>query len=496
MIKRLASLSEMQGSSSKRIIKQINEIASRSGVLQQYTTYSRIWEYPWVWLQLELMKGRSLRLLDVGSERSPFLWFLATQGFDVTISDITANYWRVWRRASRQLKIAVGKRILDAQNLDLPTASVDVYLSVSVIEHIPDKAKVIAEATRVLRPGGLLVMTFDICEPDMGMTFPEWNGSAPTMAEFDNLFRNSPWFESGLAEVPWNTDDILDYLSWHRTTAPHHNYITGAAVVKRNDRVWIEPAWKDLLRNLRGKIHTTCSIAIWYLQHSVRVARRLIPAPINKPLRALRAMLQRLTMPPVESLPNVPDLFRVYRYLYQHPDIERRPGGWLYRDRFYPDYLTVGGASHAIFREALKFCQGQGVDVGAGLWPLPGAVPVDVWRGPGTGKSISDFENGSLDYVFSSHCLEHIDKWREVLAEWVKKLKPGGVIFLYLPHPDCAIWHPGSPFVGDGHKWIPRPEVIKQTLVELVCEIIQFDDGPDAMQSFYICARKLDGGKS
>ncbi len=195
-------------------------------------------------------------------------------------------------------------------------------------------------------------------------------------------------------------------------------------------------------------------------------------------------------MPPLTSLPNAPDLFHVYHYLQRHPDLERGPGGWLYMGKFYPDYLTVGGAGHAIFREALKYCQGQGIDIGAGLWPLPGAIPVDVWRGPGMGRTILDFKDGSLDYVFSSHCLEHIENWQEAFSEWLKKLKPGGKVFLYLPHPHCAIWHPGSPFVQNGHKWIPTPEIIKRTFQEFGCEIEQFDDGPDAMHSFYVCGRR------
>ncbi|GAI29487.1 unnamed protein product [marine sediment metagenome] len=217
---------------------------------------------------------------------------------------------------------------------------------------------------------------------------------------------------------------------------------------------------------------------------------RFVPVPVKKQLGVLREILQHLTTPSLESLPNAPGLFRVYRYLYQHPDLERKSGGWLYKGKFYPDYLTVGGAGYAIFREALKFCHGHGIDIGAGLWPLPGAIPVDVWRGPGIGRIVSNFDDASLDFVFSSHCLEHIENWREALCEWVKKLKPGGMLFLYLPHPDCAIWHPGSPFVGKGHKWIPRPEIAKRTLLEFECEIIQFDEGPDAMQSFHVCGRK------
>lgn len=220
----------------------------------------------------------------------------------------------------------------------------------------------------------------------------------------------------------------------------------------------------------------------------------LITRPFKRALRVVRITVNRFITPRLEDLSNTPDLFHVYRYLQYHPSLKRKSGGWVYKGRFYPDYLTVGGASHAIFREALKFCQGKGIDIGAGLWPLPGAMPTDIWRGPGVGTCISDFEDGSLDYVFSSHCLEHIESWRIALAEWVKKLKPDGRIFLYLPHPECAIWHPNSPFVGDGHKWIPTPEIVKRALQELKCEIIFFDDGPDAMQSFYICGRLRGGG--
>jgi hypothetical protein len=83
-------------------------------------------------------------------------------------------------------------------------------------------------------------MTFDICEFALGMTFPEWNGQALSMDEFDRLFKDSEWFEPGVSGLAWNTDDISKYLTWHRSTAPHHNYVTGGAVVRRNERVRME----------------------------------------------------------------------------------------------------------------------------------------------------------------------------------------------------------------------------------------------------------------
>ena len=64
-----------------------------------------------------------------------------------------------------------------------------------------------------------------------------------------------------------------------------------------------------------------------------------------------------------------------------------------------------------------------------------------------------------------------------------------------LPHPDCAIWHPKSPFVGTGHRWIPTPAVIKDALTEYGCPVRAFDDGPDAMRSFYVCGIKEGAGE-
>lgn len=194
-------------------------------------------------------------------------------------------------------------------------------------------------------------------------------------------------------------------------------------------------------------------------------------------------------MTALEDYPLAPDLFHAYRYWLSQPGVERASGGWRYHGKFYPDYLFVGGASFAIFREAARHCQGLGIDVGAGLWPLPGATPVDIQRGPGAQRQIEEFAPGSLDYVFSSHCLEHIVDWEAALDQWIRCLRKGGILFLYLPHPECTIWHPGSAFVGDGHKWKPTSDVIREALTRRGGTHVASDEGPDAMQSFFACYR-------
>lgn len=47
----------------------------------------------------------------------------------------------------------------DVQSLSLPTASVDLVLSLDVLEHVPDHFAAFTSFARVLRPGGTLVLT-------------------------------------------------------------------------------------------------------------------------------------------------------------------------------------------------------------------------------------------------------------------------------------------------------------------------------------------------
>ncbi len=121
-----------------------------------------------------------------------------------------------------------------------------------------------------------------------------------------------------------------------------------------------------------------------------------------------------------------------------------------YKDKIYPDYLRDGNACRFIIPMAKHFCNGMGVDVGASEWPLPGAIPVDL----AIGRDASDIPV-NLDYIFSSHCLEHIDDPIDILEYWKTRLKAGGVLFLYLPHPDMEYWLPQN-CRKHLHSWQPE----------------------------------------
>lgn len=164
-------------------------------------------------------------------------------------------------------------------------------------------------------------------------------------------------------------------------------------------------------------------------------------------------------------------------------------GYYTYRGELYPEYLNQGDAVAWISEKALQYCSGRGIDVGAGKWPLPGAIPVQEEPHQNAYR-LDNFADGSLDFVFSSHCLEHLDRWPEALALWVSKLKPGGIMFLYLPHESMLLWRPGAPWVMDAHRWIPTAEAVIALLESNGLEITERGPEKDAYWSFYIAARK------
>lgn len=99
--------------------------------------------------------------------------------------------------------------------------------------------------------------------------------------------------------------------------------------------------------------------------------------------------------------------------------------------------------------EIEPYTKGEGIDIGCYRWPWPRSIAVepdsktaryiknDLQRPcyKTGGDDLSCFKDNKFDYVFSSHCLEHIQDWRRALDEWVRVLKIGGYLILYLPHP-------------------------------------------------------------
>lgn len=143
------------------------------------------------------------------------------------------------------------------------------------------------------------------------------------------------------------------------------------------------------------------------------------------------------------------------------PFVPEPPNGlFQYRGVLYPEYIRRGNAMRFAEPFARQFCRGRGLDIGAGDWPLPGALAIDMRRG---GDAL-DLPQGPWDYIFSSHCLEHLTDPVAALEHWHSALRPGGVLFLYLPHCDMEYWLPQY-CRKHRHSW--RPGDMAQMLRDL-----------------------------
>jgi SAM-dependent methyltransferase len=71
----------------------------------------------------------------------------------------------------------------------------------------------------------------------------------------------------------------------------------------------------------------------------------------------------------------------------------------------------------------------------------------------GDGALLEGVPDGSLDFVHSSHSLEHMDDPAVAMTNWLRVLKPGGHLLLTLPDEDMfeqGVWP--SRYAGADHK--------------------------------------------
>jgi len=230
----LANLEETFSHDYCAFIDTLNELAEPLG-LRTFCNWAKNWEYPQLWFHgLNQLNWGNIHLLDIGSEQSPWPWIMALKGAHVTIVETQPNWINQWEAVRRELKVNIDWVIVDSCQLPIETSTIDVVTSLSVIEHQEDKNMAINETLRVLKPEGYLGISFDICEPGYQMSYPDWGGSPMTLTLFENLIWFHPAFNKQ-GPPRWNHEDIESFLTWHRLSAAHHNYITGAVLLQKKE---------------------------------------------------------------------------------------------------------------------------------------------------------------------------------------------------------------------------------------------------------------------
>ena len=156
-----------------------------------------------------------------------------------------------------------------------------------------------------------------------------------------------------------------------------------------------------------------------------------------------------------------------------------------YKEHTYPSFQSEGNAAQFAIPYAKHVCIGTGVDIGCNRleWSFPGSLPVDPIINE---YDALNFPYENLDYVFSSHCLEHLYDWVSVLDYWTSKLKVGGVLFLYLPDYSQEYWKPWN---NRKHLNIFSPTIIKDYFEDRNYNTI-FTSQVDLNNAFMVMAEK------
>ena len=160
--------------------------------------------------------------------------------------------------------------------------------------------------------------------------------------------------------------------------------------------------------------------------------------------------------------------------------------------------------SKKIVWEVAQYLRGRGLDIGAGDFKiLPHAISVDNMHHAAFGfthkpdiiceaDNLDMIASQSMDWVYSSHTLEHTVDYKAVLKEWWRVIKQGGLLVLYLPH---AKFYPniGTAGANPDHRHDFLPEDILAALPD-GHDVIQCQErNEDYEYSMLIVARKLNG---
>ena len=181
--------------------------------LDPFKLWSRRWEYPFVAQRLieygEKHPG-PMSVLDAGSGVTYFPYFILENlpQTQFICCDYDASYQQMFADINHD-RGEPAVRFMQAmlQKLPLEDKSLDAICCISVLEHTDNYSEIVSEFARVLKPGGIFVLTFDL-SLDGKFTLPK-NLASELLKMVEEKFIFPPGFDPQRELDRMSNDGIL-----------------------------------------------------------------------------------------------------------------------------------------------------------------------------------------------------------------------------------------------------------------------------------------------
>jgi SAM-dependent methyltransferase len=128
--------------------------------------WSRQWEYPFVFSRLQTVSGghRGTVILDAGSGVTFFPYYIRErfESAELQCCDSDARLKNVFEKINSRCARRVEFFQADIRCIPCEDSSYDAVYCISVLEHTDRFEEIIGEFHRIIRPGGRLIVTFDV----------------------------------------------------------------------------------------------------------------------------------------------------------------------------------------------------------------------------------------------------------------------------------------------------------------------------------------------
>jgi len=150
----------------------IKDLSGYSWTPDSLHQWSRMWEYPFSYSYIRqflcvnniMNVSQRTSILDAGSGCTFFPYYVNYKYPNSVIycCDYDSSLALIFKRINKKRSTNITFACYDIANMQYKDNSFDVIYCISVLEHTHDYDRIIEEFKRVLKPKGLLIITFDI----------------------------------------------------------------------------------------------------------------------------------------------------------------------------------------------------------------------------------------------------------------------------------------------------------------------------------------------